>query len=60
MSALFFALSLLPAGVGPLWGVFVGRRYRRWNMTRELGQALAIAPPVFASIACGIVSVLTK
>ena len=60
MSALFFALSLIPAAIGPFWGVFVGRRYRRWNMTRDLGLALAVAPPFFVSIACGIVSVLTK
>jgi hypothetical protein len=60
MSALLFALSLIPVGVGPFWGAYVGRRYRGWKMTQDLGLAFAIAPPFFISMAFSVASVLTK
>jgi hypothetical protein len=60
MSALLFALSLIPTAASPFWGVYVGRRYRGWKMTQDLGFALALAPPFFISITLSVASVLTK
>lgn len=59
-SLLFFVLSMVTAVVGTHWGVYVGRRHRGWNLSEEVGLAIAVAPPFLISIACGIASVLCK